>query len=225
MDRQDFDLSRLKEIVLRSPRQLQRRARDVRLGARARSPRRVRARPRFYAQRALQKSRDLGLEELDGGVAQPARQPRAPREPLRRGARPCSRKRSTARGRGRQRRRAEAAVVADNLGYCHIALDAVTGRAAARAALAHAAREPRRAAGDGLSLPRSLLRLAQARAARRGRGLGRARARARQGVRPQRRRQERALPAGRDVQRDGPRATRPTSTTTRSRTTTRTSRP
>ena len=166
MDRQDFDLSRLKEIVLRSPGSSNA-VLAAYASAHAHEVRGEYAQGRASTRRARsQKSRELGLEEWTGGVAEPARQPRAPREPLRRRRAASSRKRSTgyeSEGEGQSR---EAAVVADNLGYCHIALDAVADRAAARAALALAAREPRRAAGDGLSVPRSLLRLAQARARR-----------------------------------------------------------
>src|SRR5262249_30278950 len=74
-------------------------------------------------------------------------------------------------------------------------------RTAARAALPVAPRDSGLAAGDGLPLPRPLLRGAQARPRGRSRELGHSRARARQGVRPRGRRQERPLPAGRDLQR------------------------
>jgi tetratricopeptide (TPR) repeat protein len=62
MDRQDFDLSRLKEIVLRSPRS----SNAVLAGYAAAHAHEVRGeygKASFYAQGALQKSRELGLEE------------------------------------------------------------------------------------------------------------------------------------------------------------------
>ena len=76
--------------------ELQRCARRLRLGQRARgraASSRARASTRS---RRSRKSRDLGLEELTGNVAQPAREPRAAREPLRGGARPLRRGRSSA---------------------------------------------------------------------------------------------------------------------------------
>src|SRR4029079_11472393 len=72
-----------------------------------------------------------------------------------------------------------------------------------RAEGALAARQSRRAAGDGLPVPRPVLRDVEAREAGPGRELGHPRARARKRVRPRGRRQELALPAGRDLFDDG----------------------
>src|SRR4029434_10771231 len=62
MDRQDFDLSALKEILLRSPRSPNG-VLAAYASAHAHEVRGENARAAFYAQTALQKSRDLGLEE------------------------------------------------------------------------------------------------------------------------------------------------------------------
>src|SRR6516162_2156119 len=60
MDRQDYDLSRLKEIVLRSPGSFNG-ALAAYVSANAHEARGEYARARFYAQTALTKSRELGL--------------------------------------------------------------------------------------------------------------------------------------------------------------------
>jgi tetratricopeptide (TPR) repeat protein len=123
MDRQDFDLSRLKEIVLRSsgsPNAVL----AAYASAHTHELRSEYAKATFYAQSALQKSRELGLEEwtaaslnlLANLELHESRFTEARslfREAL---------ERYEARG---QARSSEAAVVADNLGYCHIALDEV----------------------------------------------------------------------------------------------------
>ena len=65
MDRQDFDLSRIKEILLRnssSPNGVL----AAYVAANAHEARAEYGRARFYAQTALQKSRELGLDELTG---------------------------------------------------------------------------------------------------------------------------------------------------------------
>ncbi len=123
MDRQDFDLSHLKQIVLRSPGS----PNAVLAGyasAHAHEVRGEYAKAAFYAQGALQKSRELGLEEwtaaslnlLANLELHESRftQARSLFEEALNGY--------EAKGQGQS---CEAAVVADNLGYCHIALDAV----------------------------------------------------------------------------------------------------
>src|SRR4029453_409612 len=81
-------------------------------------------------------------------------------------------------------------------------------RSSSGPALTVATGEPGLAAGHGLPVSRSVLRLVEARARRQGRRLGHPVARPREGVRPQRRREERALPAGRNLQRARPRRRR-----------------
>ncbi|HYB52746.1 MAG TPA: hypothetical protein VEG84_02660, partial [Thermoanaerobaculia bacterium] len=65
MDRRDFDLGRLKEIVLRSPSSFNG-VLAAYVSANAHEARGEYSRARFYAQTALAKSRELGLEELTG---------------------------------------------------------------------------------------------------------------------------------------------------------------
>jgi tetratricopeptide (TPR) repeat protein len=123
MDRQDFDLSRLKEIVLRSPGS----PNSVLAGyasAHAHELRGEYAKATFYAHGALQKSRDLRLDEwtaaslnllanLELHESHFAEARALFQESL---------EGYESKGLGSS---CEAAVVADNLGYCHIALDAV----------------------------------------------------------------------------------------------------
>jgi tetratricopeptide (TPR) repeat protein len=123
MDRQDFDLTRLKEIVLRSPGS----PNAVLAGyasAHAHEVRGEYAKATFYAQGALQKSRELGLEDwmaaslnlLANLELHESRFEQA------RGLFQEAVDRFDSEGRAES---LEAAVAADNLGYCHIALDAV----------------------------------------------------------------------------------------------------
>src|SRR5262249_56142094 len=65
MDRQDFDLSRLKEILLRNPSSYNG-ALAAYVAANAHEARGEYGRALFYAQTALAKSRDIGNEELTG---------------------------------------------------------------------------------------------------------------------------------------------------------------
>lgn len=121
MDRQDFDLSRLKEIVLRSPGNFNG-VLAAYVSANAHEARGEYSRARFYAQTALAKSRELGLEELTGtslnllanlevheGRFEAARDLFA--EAL---------ERLESEGDALSR---QAAVASDNLGYCHMALE------------------------------------------------------------------------------------------------------
>ncbi|MEP6993581.1 MAG: tetratricopeptide repeat protein [Acidobacteriota bacterium] len=123
MDRQDFDLSQLKEIVLRSPGSPNA-VLAAYASAHAHEVRGEYAKATFYAQGALQKSRELGLEEytaasmnllanLELHESRFAEARTLLQEAL---------DRYEAAGQGQS---CEAAVVADNLGYCHIALDSL----------------------------------------------------------------------------------------------------
>jgi tetratricopeptide (TPR) repeat protein len=123
MDRQDFDLSGLKEILLRSPTSPNG-VLAAYASAHAHEVRGEFSRDTFYAQAALQKSRDLGLEEwtaaslnlLANLELHESRFESAKtlfEEAL---------ERLEERGEGLSR---EGAVVSDNLGYCHIAMDRV----------------------------------------------------------------------------------------------------
>lgn len=123
MDRQDFDLSRLKEIVLRSPGS----PNAVLAGyasAHAHEVRGEYAKAAFYAQGALQKSRELGLDDWTGASLNLLAnlELHESRFEQARGLFQESLARFESDGRSES---SEAAVVSDNLGYCHIALDAV----------------------------------------------------------------------------------------------------
>jgi tetratricopeptide (TPR) repeat protein len=123
MDRQDFDLSRLKEIVLRSPGSANSALASY-AAAHAHEVRGEYAKATFYAQSALQKCRDLGLEDWTAASLNLLANLEL-HESRFEDARVLfqeSLDRYEAKG---QAQSSEAAVVADNLGYCHIALDAV----------------------------------------------------------------------------------------------------
>ena len=123
MDRQDFDLSRIKEILLRnssSPNGVL----AAYVAANAHEARAEYGRARFYAQTALQKSRELGLDELTGtslnllaNLELHESRFESARELFQEAL-----KRLESQGESLSR---QAAVAADNLGYCHIALDRV----------------------------------------------------------------------------------------------------
>jgi tetratricopeptide (TPR) repeat protein len=123
MDRQDFDLSRLKEIVLRSPGSPNA-VLAAYTSAHAHELRGEYGKATFYAQGALQKSRELGLEEWTAASLNLLAnlELHESRFAEARGLFQEALDRYEARGQGRS---CEAAVVADNLGYCHIALDSV----------------------------------------------------------------------------------------------------
>jgi tetratricopeptide (TPR) repeat protein len=123
MDRQDFDLSRLKEIVLRSPGS----PNAVLAGyasAHAHEVRGEYAKAAFYAQGALQKSRDLRLDDWTAASLNLLAnlELHESRFEQARGLFQEALDRFESDGKTES---SEAAVVADNLGYCHIALDAV----------------------------------------------------------------------------------------------------
>ena len=121
MDRRDFDLSRLKEIVLRSPSSYNGALASY-VAANAHEALGEYGRARFYAQTALTKSRDLGLEELTGtslnllaNLELHESRFEAARDLFQEAV-----ERLESEGENLSR---HAAVATDNLGYCHIALD------------------------------------------------------------------------------------------------------
>ncbi len=121
MDRRDFDLARLKEIVLRNPSSFNG-VLAAYVSANAHEARGEYTRARFYAQTALAKSRELGFEELTGsslnllaGLELHESHFEAARDLFAEAL-----TRFDAEGESLSR---PAAVAQDNLGYCHIALD------------------------------------------------------------------------------------------------------
>ncbi|HYT32550.1 MAG TPA: tetratricopeptide repeat protein [Thermoanaerobaculia bacterium] len=123
MDRQDFDLSRLKEILLRNPTNFNG-ALAAHTCARAHELRGEPARARFYAQTALQKSRDLGFDDILASSYNVLGNLEL-RESRFEEARDLFEE-----ALGHLQARGDetsclAAQYADNLGYCHIALDHV----------------------------------------------------------------------------------------------------
>ncbi|MBC8646006.1 MAG: hypothetical protein H7X85_02490 [Thermoanaerobaculia bacterium] len=123
MDRQDFDLSRLKEILLRSSTSFNG-ALAAYVCANAHEARGEYSRARFYAQTALQKSRDLRHEELTGTALNLLANLEL-HESRFESARDLFEEAVTRlEGQGESLTR-QAAVASDNLGYCHIALERV----------------------------------------------------------------------------------------------------
>jgi tetratricopeptide (TPR) repeat protein len=123
MDRQDFDLSRLKEIVLRNPSSYNG-VLAAHTCAHAHEVRGDYARAQFYAKTALQKSRELGFHELTassfnmlGNLELHESQFEAARQLYREAL-------SHLEARGEEESLL-AAQYSDNLGYCHIALDRI----------------------------------------------------------------------------------------------------
>jgi len=123
MDRQDYDLSRLKEILLRSPSSFNG-VLAAYVSANAHEARAEYDRAIFYARTALQKARELRLDELAAGALNvlatlELRQSHFPsaRDLLQECLEGLDEK-----GMSDSR---EAAVYTDNLGYCHIALDRI----------------------------------------------------------------------------------------------------
>jgi tetratricopeptide (TPR) repeat protein len=123
MDRRDFDLGRLKEIVLRNPSSFNG-VLAAYVSANAHEVRGEYARARFYAQTALAKSRELGLEELTGTSLNLLAnlELHESRFEAARDLFAEALARFDAEGESLSR---PAAVAADNLGYCHIALEHV----------------------------------------------------------------------------------------------------
>jgi tetratricopeptide (TPR) repeat protein len=123
MDRQDFDLSRLKEILLRSPSSFNG-ALAAYVSANAHEARGEYSRARFYAQTALQKSRDLRNEELTGTSLNLLANLELHESRFESARDLFEEAVSRLEGQGESLTR-QAAVASDNLGYCHIALERV----------------------------------------------------------------------------------------------------
>jgi tetratricopeptide (TPR) repeat protein len=121
MDRRDFDLARLKEILLRNPFSFNG-VLAAYVSANAHEARGEYTRARFYAQTALTKSRELRLEELTGSALNLLAnlELHESRFDAARDLFAEALARLEAEGESLSR---PAAIVADNLGYCHIALD------------------------------------------------------------------------------------------------------
>jgi tetratricopeptide (TPR) repeat protein len=123
MDRTDFDLGRLKEILLRNPSSFNG-VLAAYVAANAHEARGEYARARFYAQSALAKSRELELEELTGSSLNLLAnlELHESRFEVARELFTEAVARFEAEGESLTR---PAAVATDNLGYCHIALDEI----------------------------------------------------------------------------------------------------
>jgi len=123
MDRQDFDLSALKEILLRSPGSPNS-VLAAYASAHAHEVRGEYSRAAFYAQTALAKSRDLRLDEWTAASMNLLAnlELRESRFESAKGLFEEALERLEARGEALSR---EGAVISDNLGYCHIATDRV----------------------------------------------------------------------------------------------------
>jgi tetratricopeptide (TPR) repeat protein len=123
MDRQDFDLSRLKEILLRNP-STYNGILAAQVSANAHEARNEYEKARFYAEMALEKSRELGIDEgLERALNQLGNlELHESQFETARGLFREALERLEARGEGESHR---AALYSDNLGYCHIALDEV----------------------------------------------------------------------------------------------------
>jgi tetratricopeptide (TPR) repeat protein len=123
MDRSDFDLGRLKEILLRNPSSFNG-VLAAYVSANAHEARGEYARARFYAQSALTKSRELGLEELTGSSLNLLANLELHEShfEVARDLFAEAVARFEAEGESLTR---PAAVATDNLGYCHIALDEI----------------------------------------------------------------------------------------------------
>jgi tetratricopeptide (TPR) repeat protein len=123
MDRRDFDVSRLKEILLRNPSSYNG-ALAAYVAANAHEARGEYSRALFYAQTALSKSRELGNEELTGTSLNLLAnlELHESRFETARDLFQEAVERLESKGESLSR---QAAVATDNLGYCHIALDRV----------------------------------------------------------------------------------------------------
>ncbi len=222
IDRFDFDLGRLKEIFLRSPRSYNG-VLAAYVSSHAHEKRGEYERAVFYARTALQRSQEEGFEELDRRIAELAGQPRAPREPLRIGAGPLPAGAGSPGGRGRGRHAPRQPLRGQPRLLPHRSRSG-RRRDGARAPRLWTASSGWARAGPRLSVPGSLLRVPQARTARR-------RPRRAASARSRWARSSTATTSSRTRTTFWPRRTRssvrnptPTVTTTRWRTTTRTSR-
>jgi tetratricopeptide (TPR) repeat protein len=121
MDRTDFDLARLKEILLRNSCSFNG-VLAAYVSANAHEARGEYERARFYAQTALAKSRELGLEELTGTSLNllASLELHESRFEEARDLFSEALERLESEGEGLTR---QAAVASDNLGYCHMALE------------------------------------------------------------------------------------------------------
>jgi tetratricopeptide (TPR) repeat protein len=123
MDRQDFDLSALKEILLRSPRSPNG-VLAAYASAHAHEVRGEYSRAAFYAQTALQKSRDLRLEEWTAAAMNLLANLEL-RESHFESAKSLFEEALEGLAERGETLSREGAVISDNLGYCHIATDRV----------------------------------------------------------------------------------------------------
>ena len=123
MDRQDFDLSALKEILLRSPRSPNG-VLAAYASAHAHEVRGEYSRAAFYAQTALQKSRDLRLEEWTAAAINLLANLEL-RESHFESAKSLFEEALEGLDERGETLSREGAVISDNLGYCHIAVDRV----------------------------------------------------------------------------------------------------
>ena len=204
MDRQDFDLSRLKEIVLRNPSSYNG-VLAAHTCAHAHEVRKEYGRALFYAKSALQKSRELGFHELTassynilGNLELHESQFDAAQELFQDALEHLER-----RGESDS---VLAAQYMDNLGYCHIALERIpVGMPLVKRSVEIFEQQGARQALDYPSLDLCFAYLRNGELDD-GRALGLPGAGPRQRVPPRGRGQELALPPGRDRGRDRARA-------------------
>lgn len=121
MDRRDFDLARLKEIVLRNPSSFNG-VLAAYVSANAHEARGEYARARFYAQAALAKSREMNLEELTGTSLNLLANLELHESHFEEARDLFTEALARLEAEGESLSRS-AAVASDNLGYCHLALD------------------------------------------------------------------------------------------------------
>lgn len=121
MDRQDFDLSRLKEILMRNPSSYNG-VLAAYVSANAHEARGEYTRARFYAQTALSKSCESGFDELTGTSLNLLANLELHESRFEIASKLFEEALARLESQGESLSR-HAAVAADNLGYCHIALD------------------------------------------------------------------------------------------------------
>ncbi len=123
MDRSDFDLSRIKQILLRNPSSFNG-VLAAYVSANAHEARGDYKRAIFYAESALSKSRELGLEEFTAGSLNILANLELHESHFSAAQKFLEECLASLGARGEAISR-EAAVYTDNLGYCHIAQDRV----------------------------------------------------------------------------------------------------
>ena len=123
MDRRDFDLSRLKEILLRNPSSYNG-VLAAYICANAHEAKGEHKRAIFYAETALAKSRELGLEEFTAGALNVLANLELHESHFATAQGLLEEALAALEDKGEAISR-EAAVYTDNLGYCHIAQDRV----------------------------------------------------------------------------------------------------